>query len=117
MKKRIFALALAFAMVFSLAACGSSDSGSGDSGESSDGAYVYWLNMKPEADEALQQLAAAYTEETGIPCKVVRCQAGINVISETKIRFTQLIPKIYSYYYKVFIMAERYFQGNHYLSI
>lgn len=56
-------------------------------------------------------------EIDSIPCKVVRCQAGINVISETKIRFTQLIPRIDSYYYKVFIMAERYFQGNHYLSI
>ena len=27
---------------------------------------VYYLNFKPEADEAWQELAAAYTEETGV---------------------------------------------------
>ena len=27
---------------------------------------VYWLNFKPESDEALQQIAAMYTEETGV---------------------------------------------------
>ena len=30
-----------------------------------DGGKVYYLNFKPEADEAWQNLAKAYTEETG----------------------------------------------------
>ena len=72
MKKKLFVLFLAFAMVFAFAACG----GGGDSGESSADGYVYWLNMKPEADESLQALAAAYTEETGVPCKVVTAASG-----------------------------------------
>ena len=73
MKKKLFVLLLAFAMVFAFAACGG---GGGDSSGSADGAYVYWLNMKPEADEALQGLAAAYTEETGVPVKVVTAASG-----------------------------------------
>ena len=28
---------------------------------------VYYLNFKPEADEAWQKLAATYTEQTGVP--------------------------------------------------
>ena len=32
---------------------------------------VYYLNFKPEADEAWQKLAATYTEQTGVPVKVV----------------------------------------------
>ena len=30
---------------------------------------VYYLNFKPEADEAWQKLAATYTEQTGVPVK------------------------------------------------
>ena len=37
---------------------------------------VYWLNFKPEADEALQQLAATYTEQTGVEVKVVTAASG-----------------------------------------
>lgn len=37
---------------------------------------VYWLNMKPEADEDLQEIAAKYTEETGVPVKVVTAASG-----------------------------------------
>ena len=70
MKKKLFVLFLAFAMVFAFAACGGG--GGSDEGTGS----VYWLNMKPEADEALQGLAAAYTEETGVPCKVVTAASG-----------------------------------------
>ena len=32
---------------------------------------VYYLNFKPEQDEAWQNLAAKYTEETGVPVTVV----------------------------------------------
>ena len=83
MKKRLFALALAGAMSLTLlAGCGNSGSGSGsgsNSGSSSgsgtgpDGATgsVYYLNFKPEQDTQWQELAAIYTEETGVPVKVV----------------------------------------------
>ena len=37
---------------------------------------VYYLNFKPEADEAWQKLAAAYTEQTGVPVKVVTAASG-----------------------------------------
>ena len=37
---------------------------------------VYWLNFKPESDEALQKIAAMYTEETGVEVKVVTAAAG-----------------------------------------
>ena len=37
---------------------------------------VYWLNMKPEADEALQALAKTYEAETGVPTKIVTAASG-----------------------------------------
>lgn len=37
---------------------------------------VYWLNLKPESDEALQEIAAMYTEETGVPVTVVTAASG-----------------------------------------
>ena len=37
---------------------------------------VYWLNFKPESDEALQKIAAMYTEETGVEVKVVTAASG-----------------------------------------
>ena len=37
---------------------------------------VYYLNFKPEADAAWQELAAAYTEETGVPVTVVTAASG-----------------------------------------
>ena len=37
---------------------------------------VYYLNFKPEQDEAWQDLAAAYTEETGVPVTVVTAASG-----------------------------------------
>ena len=75
MRKRILCVLMCAAMAFSLlAGCGkSSDGGSGgDSGEGS----VYWLNMKPEADAALQEIAKTYTEETGVEVKVVTAASG-----------------------------------------
>ena len=38
--------------------------------------YVYYLNYKPEADAGWQQLAATYTEKTGVPVKVVTAASG-----------------------------------------
>ena len=92
--KKLIAILLAAVMVFALAACGGSAASTSTPAASTtndapaaapaapaaapaeDVGYVYWLNMKPEADEALQALAAAYTAETGVPCKVVTAASG-----------------------------------------
>ena len=37
---------------------------------------VYYLNFKPEQDKAWQELAKAYTDETGVPVKVVTAAEG-----------------------------------------
>ena len=37
---------------------------------------VYYLNFKPEADEAWQEIAKTYTEETGVPVTVVTAASG-----------------------------------------
>ena len=37
---------------------------------------VYYLNFKPEADQAWQDLATKYTAETGVPVKVVTAASG-----------------------------------------
>lgn len=84
MKKRITALLLTGLVAASmLAGCGAA--GDGNSGSSpdegkksssnADGA-VYYLNFKPEQDEQWQELAAAYTEETGVPVTVVTAASG-----------------------------------------
>ena len=36
---------------------------------------VYWLNFKPESDAVLQEVAKAYTAETGVEVKVVTAAA------------------------------------------
>ena len=63
--KKFLAMALALVMVLSLVACGKKDEAS-----------VYYLNFKPEADAAWQQLADEYTKATGIPVKVVTAASG-----------------------------------------
>lgn len=65
-----------------LAGCSSTSSDAADSnGEAgaADGAKgsVYYLNFKPEQDEAWQNLAKKYTEETGVDVKVVTAASGI----------------------------------------
>ena len=37
---------------------------------------VYYLNFKPEVEEQWQEIAAAYTEATGVPVKVVTAASG-----------------------------------------
>ena len=37
---------------------------------------VYWLNFKPESDAVLQEVAKAYTAETGVEVKVVTAASG-----------------------------------------
>ncbi len=63
--KKFLAMALALVMVLSLVACGKKDEAS-----------VYYLNFKPEADAAWQQLADEYTKATGVPVKVVTAASG-----------------------------------------
>ena len=67
MKKKVLSLVLALAMVATMfAGCGAKD----------DTASVYYLNFKPEQDGAWQELAKAYTEETGIEVTVVTAASG-----------------------------------------
>lgn len=73
MKKRILALLLSAVCVMSLAVgCGSS----GDNKDADTKGSVYYLNFKPEADQAWQDLAKTYTEETGVEVKVVTAASG-----------------------------------------
>ena len=68
--KKIFATILVLAMVFSMVAC--ADTGKKDDAKGS----VYYLNFKPEFDEALVKLAKDYTAKTGVEVKVVTAAAG-----------------------------------------
>ena len=83
--KKLISLLLALVMVLSLVACtpaaneGQPDQTgtqpAGNEGETAKGS-VYWLNFKPESDEALQEIAKMYTDETGVPVKVVTAASG-----------------------------------------
>ena len=66
--KKYLALVLAIMLVLPMAIC---FAGCGKSEGS-----VYYLNFKPEADAAWQQLAKTYTEKTGVEVKVVTAASG-----------------------------------------
>ena len=81
--KKLIAMLLALVMVLGLVACGAkTDAPAADApaadAPAADAAAgsVYWLNFKPESDEALQNLAKMYTDETGVPVKVVTAASG-----------------------------------------
>ena len=88
--KRYLALALAAVMTVGLlAGCGGSTPAPSTStpaaGTSTPppststpaaGGSVYYWNCKPEADQAWQDLAKTYTEQTGVPVKVVTAASG-----------------------------------------
>lgn len=97
MKKKVISLLLCAAMVSGiLVGCGSSsnetaaettettdNAGETAASETSEttqagaeGGSVYYLNFKPEVDEKWQEIAAAYTAETGVPVKVVTAASG-----------------------------------------
>ena len=57
-----------------LAGCGSSSKS--DKASSDSKGSVYWLNFKPEADEALQGIAKTYEKENGVKVKVVTAASG-----------------------------------------
>lgn len=86
MKKKLISALLCAAMLGTvLTGCGSSAGESAEGGSTggenqeaaADGAQasgegrVYYLNFKPEVDDKWQEIAAAYTEETGVPVQVV----------------------------------------------
>ena len=90
--KKLIAMLLALVMVLGLVACGAAETPAADApaaeapkadapaaeAPAADAAAgsVYYLNFKPEFDEALQQLAADYTAETGVEVKVVTAASG-----------------------------------------
>ncbi len=79
--KKALALILAATMALGLVACGGETtapaaSGSGESGAPAADGSVYYLNFKPEQDEAWQALAKTYTESTGVPVTVVTAAGG-----------------------------------------
>ena len=75
--KKYLALILALVMSLSLVACGGGEEAADDgAGEEAAAGRVYYLNFKPEFDEALQGLAKTYTEKTGVEVKVVTAASG-----------------------------------------
>ena len=72
--KKFLALVLASIMCLSLAACAAKTDGDGDKEEAK--GSVYYLNFKPESDQAWQDLAKTYTEKTGVPVKVLTAASG-----------------------------------------
>lgn len=94
--KKLIALLLALVMVLGLVACGETEPAvdptdgtpeattpeattpTTDEGNKDPVAAgsVYYLNFKPEQDEAWQNLAAAYTAETGVPVTVLTAASG-----------------------------------------
>ena len=75
MRKKLLSVALCATMVAGLlAGCGSSPKS--DKASSDSKGSVYWLNFKPEADEALQGIAKTYEKENGVKVKVVTAASG-----------------------------------------
>ena len=69
--KKLLSLLLAVAMVLSLAVCAGTTTAKAEAEGS-----VYYLNFKPEQDEAWQNLAKVYTETTGVPVTVLTAASG-----------------------------------------
>lgn len=65
MKRKLALLMALMMLVATSAGCGSDKKGS-----------VYYLNFKPEADQAWQELAKLYTEQTGVKIKIVTAASG-----------------------------------------
>lgn len=81
MRKKFLAMLLGTCMVATLfTGCGSKDGSDTASVDDSKG-KVYYLNFKPEQDEDWQNLAKAYTEETGV--KVIVQTAASGTYEET----------------------------------
>ena len=86
-RRNFLAAAGVSAAALGLAACGGSSSSSAPASSAAPSSSaassapaasgkVYYLNFKPEQDEAWQDLAKKYTEETGVPVTVVTAASG-----------------------------------------
>ena len=87
MKRKLVSLMLVVSMTAAMVAgCGNDDKKAADnnaagtektddSKEAASGS-VYYLNFKPEQDQQWQDLAKAYTDETGVPVEVVTAASG-----------------------------------------
>ena len=90
MKRKLVSLMLVVSMTAAMVAgCGSDDKKTADnnaagtektddSKEAASGS-VYYLNFKPEQDQQWQDLAKAYTDETGVPVEVVTAASGSKI--------------------------------------
>ena len=107
--KKLIALLWALVMVLGLAACNSdtpanttagtdnTTQGGGDETTTPAGSgRVYYLNFKPEADAALQELAKLYTEQTGVSVKVVTAASGTYADTLTAEMAKSEAPTIYN---------------------
>ena len=84
--KKLIAMLLALVMVLGLVACGGNSTTTTETkaaapaetqaAASTGEGRVYYLNFKPEADAAWQELAATYTAQTGVEVKVVTAAGG-----------------------------------------
>ena len=82
--KKTIALLLALVMVFALCACGGSSAPAATQAPAAEApaeapaaeGAVYYLNFKPEQDQQWKDLAALYTETTGVPVTVVTAASG-----------------------------------------
>ena len=64
--KKLVSIVLALMLALSVAAVASAETTGS----------VYYLNFKPEADQAWQDLAKLYTEQTGVEVKVLTAASG-----------------------------------------
>ena len=67
-KRVIYILCITAIVVLFFSGCGSREEG-----------YVYYLNFKPEADAAFQELAREYTAQTGVPVNIVTAASNSNI--------------------------------------
>ena len=81
--KKALTLLLTLAMTLSLAACGAkkeeapaASAPAASAPAATETGSVYYLNFKPEADQAWQDLAKLYTEKTGVEGKVGTAAGG-----------------------------------------
>ena len=90
--KKLLAVLLALLMVLSLVACGAAPAETPNTPAEPETpateepaaepetpaatGSVYYLNFKPESDAAWQEIAKTYTEQTGVPVKVVTAASG-----------------------------------------
>lgn len=90
MKRKVLAAVLAGGMVLGMTACGSGSSSSDASSAKSEASAsasegeIRLLNGKPEIDDQLQAMAAAYEEETGNVVKIETIGGDTNASDELK---------------------------------